>query len=238
MLVCPLNDSRSVLFVSNSPQELHIVRREHADLSVDLARPPATLVLTRHAHFLSLTQRQFILVLSGEIIQNAREHALRLARGLRRLLDLVHVDRHRQTRSLRAERALRASATERTLRRGFGRRSMERALLRRFPSLRTSTTWTRILLVLFALLIRFLSGRTGFGLTTRPHKVVLHERRVGIVALHNALFGLSIVRLSDLELAHLLSQSGEEHLLHRAERLRLVGEERGSRRFVLIELAD
>ena len=103
MLVCPLKSSRSerlvplkssrserlvplkssrrsVLFVSNSPQKFHIVGREHSDLSVDLARPPAALVLARHAHLLSLAQRQLVRVLAREVVQHARHDSLRLPR--------------------------------------------------------------------------------------------------------------------------------------------------------------
>ena len=48
----------------------------------------------------------------------------------------------------------------------------------------------------------------------------------------------ALVGLGDLELVHLLRQRGEELLLDRAERARLVGEERGPRGLVLVELAD
>ena len=71
-----------------SLQQLYIVSREHTNLAIQLASPPSTLMLSGNTYLLSFAQRQFVLVLSGEVIQHNGVHTLLSARGWRGLVDV------------------------------------------------------------------------------------------------------------------------------------------------------
>ena len=221
------------LFKQNKLQELHIICREHSNSSVDLSSPPSAFVLTSHTHLLTLTQRKFIRIFSCKIVQDSRIDSPRFSR--RRF---VHVHRNRCRGTLRGERTLLLSTARECVFRGsaWGGTS-ERSLSRGLSCLGSSAPSSRILVVLFVLVVATSArslARHGGG--AREIGVVVG--RVRIEGLDERFRRHSLVGRGGLELGHALRHGGEELLLHRAQGLELVGEVGGSRRFVLDELVD
>ena len=195
-------------------QQLHIRRRENANLPIDLSRPPSTGMLSRHTHLLSLAQRQLILVGSREVVDHQRIHSLRgTSRRLRRLFVLHGL------------RRLRAGVSERTflwtLERASLRRSRRRTtegrrrgLSRLLCASARGVSFVVVVIVAIIIVLFTTTSRAVAGLRGHACVLVVASDQRTLQRRHQRTRRLALVGSRHLELGHALRHRREELLLH------------------------